>query len=37
MLAKKDRRYVAFRCGDGMGGTDLEGLVFTVEVGKVAK
>jgi len=37
MLVKKDDRHITFHCSDGMGDPDFEGLVFTIEIGKVAK
>ncbi|MDF3091286.1 hypothetical protein [Burkholderia semiarida] len=37
MLVKKDDRHISFHCSDGMGNPDFEDLVFTIEVGKVAK
>ncbi|MPV67782.1 hypothetical protein [Burkholderia sp. BE17] len=37
MLVKKNDRQIAFHCSDGMGDPDFEGLVFTIEIGKVAK
>ncbi|TDA48853.1 hypothetical protein [Burkholderia pyrrocinia] len=37
MLVKKDDRHIAFHCSDGMGDPDFEDLVFTIEIGKVAK
>ncbi|WP_157375458.1 hypothetical protein [Burkholderia ubonensis] len=37
MLVKKDDRHITFHCSGGMGDPDFEGLVFTIEIGKVAK
>jgi hypothetical protein len=37
MLVKKNDRHIAFHCSDGMGDPNFEDLVFTIEIGKVAK